>query len=422
VTLALEAGLALQTAPASANGLRVVSLYSGAGGMDVGFAAAGFTPIWANDVDPFAVETFNANIPGGHAVAGDIDRAELLLPAPEEVDVVIGGPPCQGFSVAGHMRTDDPRSRHVWKFLSIVERLRPSAFVMENVAALAVNRRWSQLIVGLETRARQLGYRAETFVLDASHHAVPQSRQRMFLVGVKDGDPLHPEPTTRGAAPTVAGELRRLPPYGAPGNDALCTARVTPAKNPVLRRSPYAGLLLNGKGRVLDLGSPALTLPASMGGNRTPIIDQTWLEGGYDWISKYHDWLWRGGAPVRRIPARMRRLTVQEAAALQTFPRGYGFVGRQTAQFRQIGNAVPPMLAFHVAQAVAAALDVGDGGIGATAPGAGEAQRARAAAAAVGEAARPGASAAAAQAVGDGGGSGPAGPAAPAGPAVPVAA
>ena len=355
---ALESGRFLAGAPAVKNGLRVVSTYSGAGGLDIGFEAAGFTTVWANDFDPYAVETFNAGIPGGVAVAGDVNAVEHLMPAREEVDVVIGGPPCQGFSVAGHMRPDDPRSQHVWKFLDIVARLEPSAFVMENVAALAVNRRWSQLIDALESRARTMGYSVKTFVLNAAHYAVPQSRLRMFMIGVLGGDPVAPEATTADAPPTVAQELRRaLPPYGAPGNDAFCTARITPAKRPVLRRSPYAGLLLNGKGRVLDLHSPALTLPASMGGNRTPIIDQAWFEGGHDWISKYCNWLWAGGAPVTSIPDRMRRLTVQEAAALQTFPSGLRFSGRQSAQFRQIGNAVPPKLAWHVARAVAAALD-----------------------------------------------------------------
>ncbi len=342
------------------NGYRVVSLYSGAGGMDIGFEAAGFETIWANDFDPVAVETFNANIPGDRAIAGDIARVERLLPPPSAVDVVIGGPPCQGFSVAGHMRPDDPRSKHVWNFLRIVEWLQPSGFVMENVAALAVNRRWARVIAQLERKARAMGYRARTFVLDASNHGVPQSRKRMFLVGVRGAEPLGPEETTRDSPPTVAQQLAELPPYGQPGNDLLCTARITPAKRPVLRRSPYAGLLLNGKGRVLDLHSPALTLPASMGGNRTPIIDQEWLEGGDDWISDYCARLWQGEAPVREIPDRMRRLTVQEAAALQTFPLGFSFAGRQSAQFRQIGNAVPPMLAFHVARALAETLDARD--------------------------------------------------------------
>ena len=121
--------------------------------------------------------------------------------------------------------------------------------------------------------------------------------------------------------------------------------------------SNNAGLLFNGKGRVLNLDAPALTLPASMGGNRTPVIDQLQLETGCRcWIEEYHAHLWAGGDPWVEAPDRLRRLTVQEAAALQTFPAGWQFVGTQSAQFRQIGNAVPPELAFQVARAVSRML------------------------------------------------------------------
>ena len=334
-----------------------VSLYSGAGGLDAGFLSAGFTPIWANDFDPVAVATYNANIGGSHAVAGDIDGLRARLPGPGEADLVIGGPPCQGFSVAGHMRPDDPRSRHVWTFLDIVRDLQPRGFVMENVAALATNPRWAHVIAALRARALELGYAAELFVLNASHFEVPQARMRMFLVGVHDGTPHAPQPRTPAALPTVRRALAALPRWGEPGNDAKCTAIVTPARKPVLRPSPYAGMVFNGKGRVLNLDAPAPTLAASMGGNRTPIIDQQHLDGGDQWILDYHRHLRAGGAPIDRIPERMRRLTIQEAAALQTFPPGWAFEGRQSAQFRQIGNAVPPRLAHHVACAVAAALD-----------------------------------------------------------------
>lgn len=333
---------------------RFVSLYSGAGGLDLGFISAGFEPLWANDFDSDAVATYRANI-GPHAIAGDIneviDLNHLATLAP---DLVIGGPPCQGFSVAGHMRPDDPRSQHVWRFLEIVAALSPRAFVMENVAALAVNPRWATLIGDLKESAGDLGFNVRSFVLDASHYGVPQARQRMFLVGIKDSDPLGPAPITDQDLPTVRGAFKALPAYGQPGNDSLCVARVTPARRPVLRRSPFAGMLFNGKGRALNLDSPAATLPASMGGNRTPIVDQWQLEGRAEecWIVGYHARLMAGRRPNKRIPRRMRRLTVEEAAALQTFPPSWKFAGRRGAQFRQIGNAVPPELAYHVACAL----------------------------------------------------------------------
>jgi DNA (cytosine-5)-methyltransferase 1 len=180
----------------------------------------------------------------------------------------------------------------------------------------------------------------------------------MFLIGIKDAKPLAPEPVTEEEPPTVRSVLSALPSIGSPGNSGLCTAKVTPAIKPVLRRSPFAGMLFNGKGRPLDLERPAGTLPASMGGNRTPIVDQWQLDGRAEesWIVGYHSRLMAGRSPNKRVPKRMRRLTVEEAASLQTFPDWWEFSGRRSAQFRQIGNAVPPRLAYHVALAVRSAL------------------------------------------------------------------
>jgi DNA (cytosine-5)-methyltransferase 1 len=182
----------------------------------------------------------------------------------------------------------------------------------------------------------------------------------MFLIGVRDGGSVDPWPVTLAEPPTVRSVLERLPGYGTPGNDTRCIAKVTPAKKPVLRRSPYAGMLFNGQGRPLNLDAPAPTLPASMGGNRTPIIDQEQLEGGGDsWVIGYHNHLWRGGAPYKRVPKRLRRLSLQECAAIQTFPTDVEWAGRVSSQFKQIGNAVPPRLAFHVAVALREALGLG---------------------------------------------------------------
>jgi DNA (cytosine-5)-methyltransferase 1 len=148
-----------------------------------------------------------------------------------------------------------------------------------------------------------------------------------------------------------------LPALGEVGNDGVCTAIITAAKIPVLRRSPFAGMLFNGQGRPLNLEAPALTLPASMGGNRTPIIDQQTLEDGSEpWVVGYHRRLWAGEAPVTKVPARLRRISVQEAMALQTFPRAWTLSGSQSVQYRQIGNAAPTRLGYHVARSLLTAL------------------------------------------------------------------
>lgn len=332
-----------------------ISLYSGAGGLDLGFIDAGFDVLWANDADPHAVKTYNANI-GDHAVCGDV--LKLRVPG-QSPDVVIGGPPCQGFSVIGRMRSDDPRSRHVLHFLDVVDELRPRAFVMENVKSLGVNPRWEPLREQLRKRAKKLGYATRLLVLNAADHSVAQARERMFLVGVRGDQPVgDPQASSKGCPVTVREALALLPPFGEPGNDTVTGARVIPSGAPVMRPTAHRGsLLFNGSGRPLDLDQPAKTLPASMGGNATPIIDQEELDHGADpWVVGYHRRLVDGGKPLKVAPKRLRRLTVEECAVLQSFPLGFRFQGPRVAQYRQVGNAVPPRLAQAVAESVLEAL------------------------------------------------------------------
>lgn len=334
----------------------VVSLYSGAGGLDRGFIDAGFEIVWANDFDSYAVATYHENI-GDHAVWGDV----LNTPLPDvHPDVLVGGPPCQGFSVAGRMRPNDPRSQHVLHFMDAVEQLSPQAFVMENVKALAVNQRWSPIINRLEGRAKALGYEPALFVLNASDYGVPQARERMFFVGVKGSTPLSkPVPKTATAPPTVRQAFALLPPFGHAGNNTVTGAKIVPSKQPVMRPTAHVGsLLFNGSGRPLQLDRPAKTLPASMGGNATPIVDQRELETGAEpWVVEYHRQLANGSRPLTSVPDFLRRITVEEAAALQTFPPGYRFIGPRVAQYRQVGNAVPPKLAEAVARALLPVLN-----------------------------------------------------------------
>jgi DNA (cytosine-5)-methyltransferase 1 len=253
-------------------GATFVSVYSGCGGMDIGFRLAGLEPVWANEIDAQAAATYRATL-GGHMVEGDIDS--VVWPGRGSADVVIGGPPCQGFSVAGRMDPADPRSRHVNRFMDIVEHVAPQAFAMENVKALAVSRRWGSIRERLKERADELGYRTQLLVLNAADFRVPQRRERMFLIGMRGDEPPASIPPTCDEPVTVRQALAHLPVFGEPGNHSRCTAGITPAKRPVLRPSAFKGsLLFNGNGRVLELDSTAPTLPASMSGNGTPIIDQ----------------------------------------------------------------------------------------------------------------------------------------------------
>jgi DNA (cytosine-5)-methyltransferase 1 len=328
---------------------RVVSLFCGAGGLDLGFARAGFEVIWANDAWADACATYRRNV-GPHVVCADVRSVNPRRLPP--CDVVIGGPPCQGFSVAGKRNPDDPRSALVWEFVRFVRAVRPQAFVLENVPPLATSARWGPARERLLRALRRLGYRVRPHVLDAQHFGVAQRRERAFFVGTARGLPPWVPPPPVADPPRTAGEvLRVLPPPGTAGNEGPCPARVVPARRPERRRSPYAGMLFNGWGRPIDLGRPAPTLPATMGGNKTPVVDEAELRGGEPpWTPEYRRHLEGGGAPLTEAPPRLRRLTLTEAALLQTFPAEFRFEGRPSSRYAQIGNAVPPLLAEAVAR------------------------------------------------------------------------
>lgn len=277
---------------------------------------------------------------------------------------MFGGPPCQGFSVAGKMDPDDPRSKLVWSFIDAVEAVRPQAFVIENVRALGCLKKWEAVRAGMIERAGSLGYSCDFKIYSASDFGVPQNRERVVFFGLKgassESGRFFLEMDKRKSRPKVLREvLLDVGRYDTPDNPRTCTARITLAKRPVLRQSPYAGMLVNGAGRPLNLDGAAHTLPASMGGNRTPIVDEHALETGEEnWFAGYLRRLNCGEADpkVEVVPGTLRRLTIKEAAALQTFPSDYVFCGKKTQQYKQIGNAVASKFAQAIAESVLACL------------------------------------------------------------------
>jgi DNA (cytosine-5)-methyltransferase 1 len=340
--------------------LTAISLFTGAGGLDIGFANAGYEILWANDYDKKACETFRANH-GDIIEHGSIDDFVPMLGKFKGADIVFGGPPCQGFSVAGKMDPDDERSKLVFSFMNVVEKVQPRAFVMENVKALGALDKWSLVREKLFNRGYELGYKYRNiFILNASEYGVPQKRERMFFIGLKEpgdindffGVENHFE-KYKSKAPKVGEIIRKLGRAGSPTNPNTCKAKITIATNPILRRSPYAGMLFNGAGRPIDPNGYANTLPASMGGNKTPFVDEAHIfDDEPSWVEKYHKSLWEGGGKpldFQEAPKNLRRITVNEAIRLQTFPDNYIFVGGNNAAYKQIGNSVPPKLAEVVA-------------------------------------------------------------------------
>lgn len=335
------------------NIIPTVSLFSGAGGLDIGAIMAGAKIVWANDKMKEATESYSLNI-GNHIHYGDInDLIPSLAELKGDIELVIGGPPCQGFSVAGKMKVDDERSQLVWSYVKVIETLMPNAFIMENVKALGVLERWASVRTALLKRFTELGYSVNFCVLNASDFGVPQARERLFIIGFQNGKDASPDLEIMLAkykckAPNVREALSVLDKAGTGNNQSICKAKITLTANPVMRKSPYAGMLFNGLGRPMRIDGYSATLPASMGGNKTPIIDEKALyENERPWVESYHEKLMEdiSNAKCAKVPSYLRRLTVDEARIIQTFPLDYVFCGSQSSQYTQIGNAVPCNLA-----------------------------------------------------------------------------
>ncbi len=345
-----------------------VSLFTGAGGMDVGFEKAGVEVVFANELMEEAAETYKANHSSGIMVNDDIHHIFETFRDFKNVDFVFGGPPCQGFSVAGKMDPDDKRSKLIFTFLDVVEKIKPRAFVMENVKALGTFSKWQPIRERYIERASKMGYMCVPFVLNATEYGVPQKRERVFFIGFKNSHDIFMKHTMQSLldaqkeiAPTVREVLESLGPAGTELNPDTCTAKITFASCPVMRRSPYAGMYFNGQGRPIDVDGYANTLPASMGGNKTPFVDEDYLYGDAteDWVVDYHRKLQNGKIEpeFKEVPSRLRRITLKEAARLQTFPEDYIFCGSVSKIYKQIGNAVPCKLAEAIAKATICYLE-----------------------------------------------------------------
>jgi DNA (cytosine-5)-methyltransferase 1 len=258
------------------------------------------------------------------------------------------------------MDPNDERSKLIWNFLDVVQLVKPTVFVMENVKALGKLEKWEPIRNEFISLSSKMGYHCDYFVLNASDYGVSQNRERVFFIGCQeeyDSFNILASLKEKEESPLSLRELlKRLPKAGTDEHPITCTANVTVAKNPIMRKSPYAGMMFNGLGRPLNLDFVSATLPASMGGNKTPIIDDSLLENpdAIDWVKKYHsNLLNKEVEPSSTLaPKHLRRITIKEAALIQTFPEDYIFKGTKSSIYTQIGNAVPCKLAESVAKSV----------------------------------------------------------------------
>lgn len=331
--------------------MRMIDLFCGAGGLSLGLESAGFHTVLAVDRYADACRTYADLFPQVDLRCQAIEEVDLR-PFRGQVELLAGGPPCQPYSSGGKRLGADDQRDLLPAFLSAVETVRPPVFLMENVEGLQTGERRRYLIDLLHT-VRSLGYWVDWRVLNAVDYGVPQKRRRLFIVGSRVGPFRFPLPSCgRSAQP-------RLPKAG----DFLAAGRmigepnpskVSYAKNPDLRPSPYDGHLFNGGGRPVDLEGACPTILASAGGNKTPFIDTL------DEVPRYHAELMSGRPPRTGALPGGRRLTIEECALIQTFPDGTRFHGARSSQYSQIGNAVPPLLAHHLGANLARLLCYGD--------------------------------------------------------------
>lgn len=301
--------------------MKVVSLFSGAGGLDLGFVMAGHEIIWANDLYEDAVETYRHNI-GDHIVCEDISKIdENDIP---DCDIVIGGFPCQGFSVANTKRHEDDERNELYKqLIRVIKAKKPKFFLAENVKGLtnlAKGKVFEMILGDFES----MGYVVKHRILNAADYGVPQTRQRVIIIGVRndiDFEYEYPEPTHdkdgKGG----------LPKWVSVGEAMSVIADPDQPNN--LPNHEYSKYKLNFNGylghRQLDPDKPAPTVTAR-GDNK-------------------------GGVVILPHPNGTRRMSCRELAAVQSFPLDYEFFGNRSSIYRQIGNAVPPLLGFAVANA-----------------------------------------------------------------------
>lgn len=309
--------------------MKIVSLFSGAGGLDLGLIQAGHEVVWANDFDADAVATYRKNI-GDHIVLGDI----CAVPSSEipHADVVVGGFPCQGFSQANMLRfAEDERNRLYLEFLRIVRDTQPLYFLAENVRGI-LSMAGGRAIQQIEADFSAAGYRVSKQLFNVADYGVPQLRRRVIIAGTRSDLPRSqdfqfPEPTH--ADPKKASKLG-LKPWvsigeavaGYPEPDAPHDL-----KNHVCSLYKVTNRNFTGH-RTTDGTKPSPTILAR--GN-----------GG-------------GGVCAIQHPRNHRRMSIREQAAIQTFPDDFIFEGRLNSGYRQVGNAVPVMFGQRLGQQLAA--------------------------------------------------------------------
>jgi DNA (cytosine-5)-methyltransferase 1 len=288
----------------------VISLFAGAGGLDLGLTHAGLEIIWANDFDSDSCETYATNI-GEHIICADVKNVEAS--AIPSADVLVGGFPCQGFSVANKFRSaEDSRNELYLEFLRVLRAKKPKWFVAENVSgimSLGGGDVFRMIIEDFES----CGYRVDFRLENMADFGVPQTRKRVIILGTRD-DLDSNSALTHPSKTHSKNKEDALPPWQTMGQALQTLARVRVNGD---MQSNYGRVLRDFVGhRPTHPDKPSPTILARGNG--------------------------KGGVNATPHPIENRRLSVMESAAMQSFPADFNFQGSMTSRYRQIGNAVPP--------------------------------------------------------------------------------
>ncbi|ELR97485.1 DNA cytosine methyltransferase [Gloeocapsa sp. PCC 73106] len=361
-----------------------VDLFAGAGGMSLGFERAGFDVLAAVEVDPIHCATYQYNFPVGKVIcqdasqikATDIRRLSPLNNQP--VDVVFGGPPCQGLSLMGKRDLDDPRNSLLQHFIRLVIELETNFFVLENVPGLIIGK-CSQLLQEMIEQLAQNGYKVrENFqTINACNYGVPQKRERLFLMGCKKNLPLPEYPSPLADQPKVNDAIADLPSV----TDYPILWQRDSAIVEYGKASPYSAQLRGlltveddySYKRLYDkslLTSSLLTKHSATCQERFALT----LPGKVEPISRFYKLSPEGLCNTLRAgtnsdrgsytsprpihPWEARCITVREAARLHSYPDWFRFHVTKWHGFRQVGNSVPPRLAQAIAREIMVTLQI----------------------------------------------------------------
>jgi DNA (cytosine-5)-methyltransferase 1 len=340
-----------------------VSLFSGCGGLDLGIQNAGFEIVFASDSNSLCAESHKANFNAGNFVLSpveDITEEHLSVAAAEPIDLLVGGPPCPPFSKSRFYRTEKPRALDdpvadatLNGYLRILRLLLPRAFLLENVPGLRYKVH-AEALNHIEAEAIALGYETNWAVLNAADYGVPQIRERFFMIGSREGRVEMPEPShSKDAGATLLGQS--LLPWRTAGEVLADLDTEENADD----EGHFAGGQYHDLLRQIPPGDNYLYFTAKRG-HPNPV---------WEWRSRYWSFLLKlsPDMPSWTIQARRsnnmgpfhwrnRILRISEVKRLQTLPDEWFLPGGVEDQWRQVGNAVPPVLAEALGRAIATHL------------------------------------------------------------------